>query len=655
MKKTLRNVLYVLIVVSTTVAATPTLEDYARVPTFSKVALSPDGQKIAFRKSDGSKDLLVVYSLKEKKSVYMVDLAEINPEAIYFISDFQVIIRVEDFKWVGDGSPALKFSAAYLLDIKTGKLEQMLRAGDRIYTGQTHLGSIVGITPDGKEALMPAWIDPNVDYSAHYVASSGPFNLALMRVDLSSPNSPKRAEKGFKETIDYFMGKNGKALVQELYYDHKKEHRILVKKGSSWKEIYSEQTPLMTLSSVGLTPDYKNLVVLAYSKKTDRSEYYTLSLKDGSLTKSTVNREDKGVEEVISDVNRVVYGVRYSGFNPSYKLIDDKVDNILQKVLAKFPKDSVFLHAWSKDWKSLLVFVSGPSSSGDYYLINEKGEESFLGSQYPNISQENIHPIANIAVTARDGLKIPTLLTIPRDKVSALKNLPVVIFPHGGPEAHDRIMFDWIAQALANEGYMVVQPQFRGSDGFGWSHLEAGFGEWGNKMQDDITDTLKFLVEKGVADKDKVCIFGLSYGGYAALAGGAFTPELYKCVVSGNGLADIPLFMNEHKSGFYRRYSESRRYIERSVSDAKDKQALEAISPAHHAAQFQAPVLLLYSENDRRVSPDHSKRMFKNLKEAGKKVETVVLEEENHTIDTAAARMAGLKAVIEFINKQLKK
>src|SRR5690606_351827 len=132
--------------------------------------------------------------------------------------------------------------------------------------------------------------------------------------------------------------------------------------------------------------------------------------------------------------------------------------------------------------------------------------------------------------------KIPTLLTIPKEKITVLKNLPAVIYPHGGPESHDVIRFDYLAQALAAQGYLVIQPQYRGSSGFGRQHVLAGHGEWGKKMQDDLPDAIAALSDTGLIDPTRVCIVGASYGGYAALAGGAFTPELYKCVVSINGI-----------------------------------------------------------------------------------------------------------------------
>ena len=182
---------------------------------------------------------------------------------------------------------------------------------------------------------------------------------------------------------------------------------------------------------------------------------------------------------------------------------------------------------------------------------------------------------------ARDGLDIPAFITLPPGK--APKALPLVVMPHGGPNERDMIGFDWWAQFLANRGYAVFQPNYRGSMGYGLKFKAAGDLQWGRKMQDDITDGVKKLIEDGTVDPRRICIVGASYGGYAALAGAAFSPDLYACAVSFAGVSDLHSFelWQERRQGKYWPYKNFTEHIAASVADA------DAVSPALHADQVQ--------------------------------------------------------------------
>jgi len=229
-----------------------------------------------------------------------------------------------------------------------------------------------------------------------------------------------------------------------------------------------------------------------------------------------------------------------------------------------------------------------------------------------------------------------------------------VINPHGGPHSYDRLGFDWLPQALASRGYLVVQPQFRGSTGFGSAHWQAGFGQWGKLMQDDITDAVAALTQEGLIDPARVCIAGASYGGYAALAGGAFTPELYRCVVSIAGVSDLPAMLAEEERN-KEKYDWRLEYWKTSMvsGDAK-REDLDAVSPVHYAEKFKAPVLLLHGEDDRVVYYSQSSAMYRSLKRHDKPVELVKLEGEDHYLSRSETRLQTLESVLGFIDKHLK-
>jgi len=260
----------------------------------------------------------------------------------------------------------------------------------------------------------------------------------------------------------------------------------------------------------------------------------------------------------------------------------------------------------------------------------------------------------NVTYKARDGLEINAVLTAPPDYDSETSGkLPAIVMPHGGPASYDRFDFNWRAQYFANRGYLIIQPNFRGSTGFGEEFEDAGRGEWGGKMQDDITDGVNALADAGIIDRDRVCIAGASYGGYAALAGAAFTPDLYKCVVAIAPVSDLNLMLSDR-----RRRSGSDHWVisywedVMAEGDAR-KEKLNAISPVHFAERIKAPVLLLHGNDDTVVPYNQSTVMERALRQAGKQVDLVKLEGEDHWLSVADTRLQTLREMDRFIAEHL--
>ncbi|BCD97988.1 alpha/beta hydrolase family protein [Marinagarivorans cellulosilyticus] len=630
---------------TTTAFGAPSLKDYGLLPSTSMMEISPSGKKIAFRKSTADKDLLVVYSLSEKKTLLATDISEINPSYTYFISETKLVIVASQYRRIYGFKDTHNVSTAFTIDIKNQKIEQLLTPGHKIYKGQTGLGDIVSISQNRKYAYMPAYVGRSeTDHSPNY---------SLVRVEIDKPKRLKVIEKGHDDSRDYFMDNKDRVIAQTRYDQKSNIYEVLVPEKKGWKVIYSQEMPILSISMVGSTPDFKSLIMLADNSKTGRSDYYLMSLTDGEITPSRLGRDDKDIEGVITDVNRVAYGVRYSGFTPSYHFFDKKLDERIQNALQKFPEHSVWLTSHSNNWKHFITRVEGSNYAGDYILFDDKNKPSFLGTQRPNIKPGDINPIGTLTYKAADGLEIPTLLTIPKSKVGSLKNLPAVVLPHGGPASYDRIGFDWLAQSIASQGYLVVQPQFRGSEGFGASFNLAGNGEWGKKMQSDITDGVLYLTQKGIIDPKRVCIAGASYGGYAALAGGAFTPEIYQCVVSIAGVSDLPRMLKEEKSQHGKHHWAVSYWESNIANNELDKNALKEISPAFHAQNFTAPVLLMHGERDKIVSYKQSKVMRSALKKADKEVKLIKLEDENHHLIEGQSRLLVINKMIEFFNAHI--
>jgi dipeptidyl aminopeptidase/acylaminoacyl peptidase len=252
--------------------------------------------------------------------------------------------------------------------------------------------------------------------------------------------------------------------------------------------------------------------------------------------------------------------------------------------------------------------------------------------------------VRRISYPAADGLVISAFLTLPRDLPP--KNLPLIMFPHGGPAAHDTQRFDWWAQALADQGYAVLQPNYRGSD-VTYQLLEAGYGQWGRKMQTDLSDGVQYLAKEGVIDPSRVCIVGASYGGYAALAGVTLQSGVYRCAVSVAGVADLPRMRRWTRNT---QLGEATRYWDRFWGASEDDtDALKAISPIEHVQAVTAPILLIHGRDDTVVSYDQSTAMLSALKRAGKQVDMVTLKHEDHWLSSSETRLQMLEATVAFV------
>ena len=261
----------------------------------------------------------------------------------------------------------------------------------------------------------------------------------------------------------------------------------------------------------------------------------------------------------------------------------------------------------------MIIYVSGPREPGEYHLFDgETGLIEPLFSTRPRLPQDALADVEIIRYPARDGMQITGYLTNPIG--GAGPTTPLVVLPHGGPETRDVYGFDLLAQYFAAQGYAVFQPNFRGSSGYGGAFARAGYREWGQAMQDDITDGVNALIEQARAARDRICIVGFSYGGYAALMGGATTPDLYQCVVAGAAVTDLPRFIDNWRDIDEDAFA----YWSEAIGDPNTEvERLFNTSPVNLADRIQVPVLLLHGGADDVVPVTHSRMMANALEAAG--------------------------------------
>lgn len=346
---------------------------------------------------------------------------------------------------------------------------------------------------------------------------------------------------------------------------------------------------------------------------------------------------------------KVLTSVSYTTDKRSRVFLDEISERMYKSLEEKLKGYEIIFSASNKAEDKYIVRTYSDRSLGAYYFYDVKTDELTLIEEIsPWLNEEDLCTMTPIKYTSRDGLTIHGYLTLP--KGLAPKDLPVVINPHGGPWARDNWGFNPEVQLLANRGYAVLQMNFRGSVGYGRKFLEASFKQWGKTMQDDITDGVNWLVEEGIADPDRVGIYGGSYGGYATLAGLAFTPEVYACGVDYVGVSNLFTFMSTIPP-YWEPFLEM--MYEMVGHPEKDKALMEAASPVMHADKIVAPLFIAQGAKDPRVNVDESDQMVEAMKKRGVEVEYMVEPEEGHGFHNEENRFKFYRAMDVFLNKHI--
>ena len=352
-------------------------------------------------------------------------------------------------------------------------------------------------------------------------------------------------------------------------------------------------------------------------------------------------------QDTLYDETGNLIAIRMDRSEDPWVYFDPKWKTLITALRKAVPGYDLSVISVSRNGEKLILRAENASEPG-IYLVFDRIKKSFAtyDYEYTGLGPENAAPKRAISYKARDGLQIEAFLTIPRGSTG--KNLPTVILPHGGPWANDDAQYDWWSQFLANRGYAVLQPNFRGSTGYGVAFEAKGDGQWGLAMQDDITDGTQWMIDQGIADPKRICIAGGSYGGYAALMAAVKTPSLFKCASSLAGVSDIVALLRDD-DGSYKSEDE----VLRIGDTDKDNAKLRANSPINNIDKIMIPIQLVHAKDDLRVDIRQSLRMRNKLHAAGKNVEYVEIEKGEHFLETGESRRVYLTALEAFLKENI--
>jgi dipeptidyl aminopeptidase/acylaminoacyl peptidase len=623
------------------------LEVFAEPPAMSFPTLSPSGHHLAYIKASKGQLSVVICELQTDggcRNQQVQNLQDVAVRTLRWANDDRLLLSVVVTKKINKEMTDISRVLAIGRDLSNPVI--LMRGSSQIWR-YYNLADIVDLLPKSKDYIL---------MSAPFRRTGRATTHNLYKVNLTT-GKMSLVYKGSSNTASWMTDLNGVPRIRWDYDEERNALELYVREGNSddWNKVGEfNEREIPDLDFIGLTERPDTAIVVS-RQASDRAGLFEFNLLSKQLGKSLYQHTEVDVGQPVrrsmrdEHTGRVVSVFYADHDRVRTKYLDPELEKIQSEIDAKLSEASErILMAWSRDRTKVIVMTSGPTDPGTYYLYQRStGSLAEFGKAHPGVTSGQLAQTRRADYVARDGLKIPAYLTLPAG--ASAGKLPLVIVPHGGPWARDYIEFDWWIQAMASRGYAVLQMNFRGSDGYGREYERRGFREWGLKMQDDISDGLKKVTADGIADPNRVCIVGWSYGGYAALAGGALTPDLYKCVASMAGVSDLMELLDHEKE---KRGSDSLIYktlVQRIGDPRADKDRLVSTSPARLASRFAAPVLLMHGTDDETTPIAQSQLMQNALSVAGKQVKFVEFEGEEHSLEDPASRLRFLRELESFL------
>lgn len=617
----------------------PPLTAYGALPSLEMIALSSSGRRMAFITVVGETRILAVVDLTTNAKLGNVGVGA---------------AKIRDLRWIGEDRVMIVSSSTESLPF-LGIEKEELYVGQVYDPATTRIVSMLTPNRDLFPVLMgPAHIiegdASNVLVRAHSFEDPG--GLDLYRVD---PRTGRAwvAERMSRDVDDYVLDPNGRSVARGRYDQRSKSWSLHLRQGETFRETWRTDAPIDIPYMLGLGMNGESVVIAADRPDMSRegredARFFDVNLETGAWR--PLRFEFRPSALLFHPLtHRMIGASRTEEDGTHYVFFEEASGTLWAAVEQAFPGQSPQLVAWSDNLSTAVVFTSGVRDSGSYHLIDlEDGSIRPVGDAYKAITPDQVATITPISYPATDGLEIHGYLTVPAGREA--KDLPLVVLAHGGPAARDVMEFDWWSQALASRGYAVLQPNFRGSTGYGRDFLEAGYGEWGRKMQTDLSDGVRHLAGEGVIDPERVCIVGASYGGYAALAGPTLDRGVYRCAVSVAGVSDLRRMVEHEALQGARRDNDTVRYWNRFMgAERLGDRSLDDRSPARLADQVDAPILLMHGRDDTVVPIEQSRVMVAALRRANKPHEFIELDGEDHWLSRTETRQRMLTETVRFL------
>lgn len=598
------------------------LEDFFKNPEKDRFKISPNGKCVSYLASYKSRLNIFVQELNKDSTVYQVTFETERDIAGYIWANDNRLLYVkdeggnEDFKLFAVNSDGSKKKCLTCIDgVKTMLIDELQSTPDEV---------IVGLNKRDPRLFDPYRL--NIVTGELKLLAENNGNITRWITD---HDGKLRAAVAMVQRV------NKALLFRETEDDDFKTVNI-----ATWKD---EFTPLF------FTFDNRMLYVSSNLGR-DKQEIVVFDPKSKSEIEILFKHPEVDVKGLsYSKKRKVLTSAQYTTEKKKKYFFDRVTESIFEKLEKLLPGLELVISSTNLDETIFVVRTFSDVSRGSYYVYNSITESlTKIADISPWLIEEQMAKMKPITYNSRDGLKINGYLTLPVGREA--KNLPVVINPHGGPWLRNYWGFNPEVQFLANRGYAVLQMNFRGSTGYGKNFKLKSVKEWGRAMQDDITDGTQWLIEQGIANKDRIAIYGASYGGYATLAGVTFTPDLYAAGVDYVGISNLFTFLNTIPT-----YWEPMRDMlyELVGHPVNDSALLKEISPVYHVENIKVPLLIAQGANDPRVKMAESEQIVEALKERGISVEYILKENEGHGFRNEENRFEFYRAMEKFLDEHI--
>ncbi|BCW87880.1 hypothetical protein sos41_10120 [Alphaproteobacteria bacterium SO-S41] len=623
------------ILLASTATAKPPVEAFAALPAMRSPSLSPDGLHFAAIQEMGGRPIAAIYAVGGSAPPVGLPSDDWVIWGVQWVSNDRLLLMAGKGAQVPGARELWTLNRSVAVSVDGSGITPLL---DNI-TGLGNNSSSASISDlaldDPQHIYMPLF----------YMAGAAGPSLDIFKVNVMTGEG-ERFVYGSESTADWIMDGHGHVAGRIDETRGPLGQRLMVPDGGSWRELVrAPYTSEGALSIAGLSADGGAVVRLGEAG--GRIVLTRLELASGKESVLYAHPAFDIAGTIHDEWTGRVIGAQIGGEGGTI-FFDSARQQMHEKIRRAFPGLLAQEVSLDLTGRKIIAVTEGPRHPPTYHYVDmDTKEATEIVSSYPGLTEADLGEMKPYDYVARDGLKIPAFITLPPGK--APKNLPAVVMPHGGPDARDAWGFDWWAQFLANRGYVVLQPNFRGSSGYGRAFTEAGLQQWGLKMQDDISDGVAKLIADGIVDPTRICIVGASYGGYAALAGATLTPDLYACAASVAGVSDLPKMIKHERKKYGRDSAAVSFWISRIGSPIDDSERLRATSPARQAANVKCPILLLHGELDTTVPIEQSEFMQDALQDAGKPVTFIKLVGDDHYLQLGSTRLQMLTALEAFL------
>lgn len=596
----------------------PSAAEFASAGSMSDAQISPDGNYVA-----------AIQNVEDGEALVIINWRTRQAQAIQ-VARRDRSLFLEGVAWKNDNR-LLFWVRQRIQEVSTG-----LGTRQREDAGETDVTRIYGVNRDGSnltqlfensrlalETLSVSLIDPlEGDPENVLMGTWGSAGFTLYRVNVNSGRT-SAVEDAAWETVDMLVNRDGRAIMRIDALPYGSGYRYYRRPGAGGRWTVAHEvrrgqgSQNRDFSPFAAGPGPSQVYVAARAAGEEFQAIYLYDTSTGELGAPIFSQPD--TDAAVIGINPADNSMIYACAETQRyqcRATDPRMQRHFAGLTRYFDNRADFsLSSVSANGQFWLITADGPSVPTTYYVYDVAGASMTpIGQRFPNLPRASLADSRVVNYTSRDGVALWGYLTTP----SGEGPFATVIWPHGGPQARDSYGFDRVVQFLVSRGYAVFQPNFRGSEGSGRSFAQAGFRQWGGVMQNDITDGVQHLIASGVAAQDRICIAGISYGGYAALAGAALTPDLYKCAISIAGVSDLPELLETSRSDAGRR-SALYAYDQERVGDpSENRDQLIAASPRRQVDQITIPILLVHGEEDTVTLASQSERMHEALQRAGK-------------------------------------